>query len=75
MKKADPDEIRPEYRREDLGPGVRGKYLDAYRRGTNLVLLSPDVAKAFPTDESVNTALRSLIGATHEPGDSRKIPD
>jgi hypothetical protein len=61
MAKNDMDELRPEYRREDLGPGVRGKYLEAYREGTNLVLLSPDVAKAFPTEEAVNQALRSLI--------------
>ena len=61
MKKAKPDELRPEYRREDLGPGVRGKYLEAYRAGTNLVLLSPDIAKVFPTEEAVNDALRSLI--------------
>lgn len=38
-----------------------GKYVDAYRSGTNLVLLSPDVAKVFPTEETVNEALRSLI--------------
>jgi len=61
MKKTKPDELRPEYRREELGAGVRGKYMDAFRAGTNLVLLSPDVAKAFPTEESVNNALRSLI--------------
>jgi len=61
MKKDNSEELRPEYRREDLGPGVRGKYLDAFRAGTNLVLLSPEVAKAFPTEESVNEALRSLI--------------
>jgi hypothetical protein len=61
MKKDETDELRPEYRREDLGPGVRGKYFEAYRKGTNLVLLSPDVAKAFPTEQAVNDALRSLI--------------
>jgi len=61
MRKAKSDELRPEYRREDLGPGIRGKYVDAYRFGTNLVLLSPDVAKVFPTEETVNEALRSLI--------------
>ena len=55
------DELRPEYRREDLGRGVRGKYFEAYQKGTNLVLLSPDVAKVFPTEEAVNEALRSLI--------------
>ncbi len=61
MKKAKSDDMRPEYRREDLGPGVRGKYLESYRSGTNLVLLSPDVAQVFPTEEAVNEALRSLI--------------
>ena len=61
MKKARSNDLRPEYRREDLGKGVRGKYLKAYRAGTNLVLLRPEVAKAFPTEEAVNDALRSLI--------------
>ncbi len=61
MKKAKSEDLRPEYRREDLGPGVRGKYFESYQKGTNLVLLSPDVAKAFPTEEAVNDALRSLI--------------
>jgi hypothetical protein len=55
------DELRPEYKREDLGVGVRGKYFEDYSKGTNLILLSPDVAKVFPTDEAVNDALRSLI--------------
>jgi len=55
------NELRPEYEREDLGIGVRGKYFEEYRKGTNLVLLSPDVAKVFSTEEAVNQALRSLI--------------
>jgi len=57
MKKAKRDELRPEYRREDLGRGVRGKHLEAYRTGTNLVLLRPEVAAAFPTDRAVNETL------------------
>jgi len=62
MKKAKvSDELRPEYRREDLGQGVRGKYFESYQKGSNLVLLSPDVAKVFPTEAAVNEALRSLI--------------
>lgn len=61
MKKVKSEELRPEYRREELGKGVRGKYFEAYQKGTNLVLLRPDVAKAFPTEEAVNEALRSLI--------------
>jgi uncharacterized DUF497 family protein len=65
MKKDKPagndDEARPEYHREQLGDGVRGKHLERYRRGTNLALLEPDVRAAYPTDESVNEALRSLL--------------
>lgn len=64
MKKVDPtplEDLRPEYRREDLGEGVRGRYYKAYTKGTNLVLLSPDVAAAFPTTDAVNEALRSLV--------------
>jgi hypothetical protein len=55
------DELRPEYKLKDLGTGVRGKYFEEYRKGTNLVLLSPDVAKVFFTEKAVNDALRSLI--------------
>ena len=55
------DELRPEYKREDLGVGIRGKYFEDYSKGTNLVLLSPEVANVFPTAEAVNDALRSLI--------------
>lgn len=55
------DDLRPEYLREDLKGGVRGKYLERYRKGTNLALLAPDVRAAYPTDESVNEALRSLL--------------
>ncbi len=45
--------------------GVRGKYLERDRSGTNLALLAPDVRAAFPTDEAVNQALRSLIPGHH----------
>lgn len=61
MKKAKSEQLRPEYHRGELGKGVRGKYFESYQKGANLVLLSPDVAKAFPTEEAVNDALRSLI--------------
>lgn len=55
------DDLRKEYRREELGKGVRGKYFSRYSRGTNLVLLDDRVAKAFPTAEAVNEALLELI--------------
>jgi hypothetical protein len=57
----DEDDLRPEYDASVLKGAVRGKYLERYRAGTNLALLAPDVRAAFPTDESVNEALRSLI--------------
>ena len=61
MKTIKQEEMRKEYRREDLGKGVRGKYFEEYKKGTNLVLLSPDVAAAFPDEASVNNALRNLM--------------
>lgn len=60
MKKS--DDMRAEYRREDLGKGVRGKHYAAYKKGSNLVLLSPELSKIFPTNEAVNTELSSLVG-------------
>lgn len=60
MNTAD-DEMRGEYRREELGKGVRGKYFARYSKGTNLVLLDERVAKAFPTAEAVDEALLGLI--------------
>jgi hypothetical protein len=64
MKKDDQnadDELREEYEPDSLKDGVRGKYLERFNRGTNLALLAPDVRAAFPTDEAVNAALRSLL--------------
>jgi len=55
------DELRREYDLAKLKGGVRGKYVARYRNGTNLVLLSPEIAKYFPDEQSVNTALRNLI--------------
>ena len=59
------DELRPEY---DLGEllqgGVRGKYADRYKEGTNLVMLAPDVAEVFADGETVNEALRLMIKLT-----------
>ncbi len=55
------DELRRSYDQSTLKGGVRGKYAARYRAGTNLVLLSPDVAEYFPDERSVNAALRTLI--------------
>jgi hypothetical protein len=71
------DDLRPEYDLAQLlKGGVQGKYAERYRAGTNLVLLAPDVARAFPTEEAVNQALRLVIqlaklptGATTSPSE------
>jgi len=62
-KRAQRDELRREYDLSKLKGDVRGKYTARYRAGTNLVLLSPDVAEYFPDERSVNKALRTLIQA------------
>ena len=54
-------ELRSEYDLSTLTGGLRGKYAARYRAGTNLVLLSPDVAAHFPDERAVNAALRTLI--------------
>ena len=62
------DELRSEY---DLRPllknAVRGKYAQQYAEGTNVVLLAPDVAKAFSTSEAVNEALRLVLHLSEIP--------
>jgi hypothetical protein len=60
-KRKQQDGLRREYDLSRLRGGVRGKYNARYRAGTNIVLLSPDVAEHFPDDRSVNSALRRLI--------------
>ena len=60
------DDMRAEYRREDLGRGVRGKYFERVSKGTNLVLLDEKVAKSFPTGDAVNEALLGLLALTEQ---------
>lgn len=55
--KDDKPEIQDEY---DFSQGVCGKYAERYAEGSNVVVLSPDVAEAFPDSEAVNDALRAL---------------
>ena len=59
------DELRPEYDLKSLlKDGARGKYAARYNAGTNLVLLEPDVARAFPNEKAVNEALKLVIKLT-----------
>jgi hypothetical protein len=55
----DNDDLKPEYTAEMLGKGVRGKYYQQAQK-SNLILLDPDVAAAFPDAKLVNDALRAL---------------
>jgi hypothetical protein len=64
MKKVEPpaiDELRPEYKRSDFDKLARGKYVERLKKGSNVVVLDPRVARAFPTSEAVNEALLSLV--------------
>ena len=58
---AQSDDLIKEYDGEDLGDGVRGKFYDDYVACSNVVVLDPDVAEAFPNAKTVNDALRKLI--------------
>jgi hypothetical protein len=57
-KRDDDDEMRAEY---DFSDAVRGKYADRFARGSNVVVLAPDVAEVFKTAKAVNDALRSQL--------------
>ncbi len=59
------DELRPEYDLAQLRGGVRGKYYRQAKAGTNLVLIEPDLVKAFPDEASVNRALRLLVSTAN----------
>ncbi len=67
------DELRPEYDFANLRGGVRGKYVQRYRQGTNLALLDRDVAEVFPNDRAVNEALRAVMNAAAKV--SRNLPN
>ena len=60
MKKAD-DYMRVEYKRSDFGKLERGKFFKEVAKGTSVALIDPKLAKAFPTSEAVNEALRGLL--------------
>lgn len=53
-----PDDMRAQY---DFSGAVQGKYAKRFAQGSNVVVLSPDVAAEFPTSEAVNEALRDLL--------------
>lgn len=67
------NELRPEYDlSEPLKEGVRGKYTERFKEGTNLVLLAPDVAAVFPDEEAVNEALCLVMQLARIPQPDRE---
>jgi hypothetical protein len=73
MKKKTETQPEPEMLDEyDFSRGVRGKYAERYAAGSNVVVLSPDVAEVFPDSEAVNEALRALIKIARQT--SKRIP-
>ena len=56
----------PEFKREQLGVGIRGKYYKRFLQGSNVVVLQPEIQKAFPTSEAVNKALANMLAFAKE---------
>ena len=55
------ENLEKEYDLKSLGKGVRGKYFEQYQKGTNVVVIDPDLSKAFPNAKAVNDALREVL--------------
>lgn len=60
------DQAIPELKRQQLGVGVRGKHSKHFTQGSNVVVLQPEIHKAFPTSEAVNKALASMLAFARE---------
>ena len=58
--------MRAQYKRSDFSTLERGKFYQEAAKGTSVVLLEPDLAKAFPSSEAVNEALRGLLALTEQ---------
>ena len=61
------DELRSEYKRADFDELVRGKYAAKVAASSNIVVLEPQIARAFPNDRAVNKALRSILKSANNP--------
>jgi hypothetical protein len=75
IERCDGDQMRPEYDFASMTGGERGKHYNEYRKGTNVVLLQPDVAEAFPTEDAVNEALRGILSTTRAVRRTGGLPD
>jgi hypothetical protein len=75
VNQTDKDELRAEYKRSDFPGGLaRGKYAERMRASSNIVVLKPEVADAFPNEEAVNSALLSLIELAHKTARTKRSP-
>ena len=57
------DDLRPEYPAELIRSGIRGKYVERFKEGSNVVIIDPDLSDAFPNSEAVNEALRDYLAS------------
>lgn len=64
---SDEDTMRDEY---DFSGGVRGKYVERLKEGSNVVLISPDLSEKFPSEAAVNEALRELLRIREQKAES-----
>lgn len=69
------DDLKPEYDFASMKGGVRGKYVSRLRKGTNIVVLEPEIAAAFPSDAAVNEALRGMLNTTKAVRRSGGLPN
>jgi uncharacterized DUF497 family protein len=69
------DDMRPEYDFASMKGGVRGKYARRARARTNIVLIEPDVADAFPTEKAVNEALKGVLNTTRAVRSTGGLPN
>jgi hypothetical protein len=67
--------MRPEHDFASMKGGARGKHYEQYRKGTNVVLIEPDVAGAFPTEDAVNQALRGILSTARAVRRTGGLPD
>jgi len=74
-RKETEDELKPEYDFASMKGGVRGKYVSRLRKGSNIVVLEPEIAAAFPSEAAVNEALRGVLNTTRAVRKSGGLPN
>jgi hypothetical protein len=69
------NDIRAEYDFASMKGGVRGRYARRMRTGTNIVVIEPEVADAFPTERAVNEALKGVLNTTRAVRSTGGLPN